>query len=149
MVGITERNQQKLELANAGFSLKYIDDWQPKTALYRHKPSYNVAGDVSEGIGTTTKGVPGNPDYVLRKARIGLFPWPPSGSCECRWCVEVRIEGVAEEGEAEVAEEAAATLSSVPCPDCSFVASAPTGSGASSRLRAHSKTHSREDSYRP
>ena len=149
VTGITERNKMKTELASLGYSMKYIDEWQPKTTLYRHKPSYNVAGEVSEGIGTTTKGVPGNPDYVLRKAHIGLFPWPPSGSCECQWCVEVKIEGVAEEGGAEVAEEAPVTLSSVPCPDCGFVASAPTGSGASSRLRAHSKTHSPEDSYRP
>tara|TARA_Y100000310_G_scaffold101322_1_gene99339 strand:+ start:123 stop:449 length:327 start_codon:yes stop_codon:yes gene_type:complete len=92
MVGITERNQQKLELTNVGFSLKYIDEWPPKTTLYRHKPSYDVSGVVAEGIGTTVKGVPGNPDYVLRKAKIGLFPWVPSESCECRWCSDRKSE---------------------------------------------------------
>ena len=88
MAGITERNQQKEELASAGFSLRYIDEWQPKTILYRHKPSYNVEGEMTEGVGSTARGVPGSPDYVLRKSRIGLFPWPPSDTCECRWCKE-------------------------------------------------------------
>lgn len=86
MVGITERNQQKLELTNAGFTLRYIDEWQPKTTLYRHKASYTLGGNISEGIGSAVKGVPGNPDYVLRKSKIGLFPWEPSDECECQWC---------------------------------------------------------------
>ena len=88
MAGITERNRQKNELASAGFTLRYIDEWQPKTTLYRHKPSYGVDGEIMDGVGTLVKGVPGNPDYVLRKARIGLFPWPPSDSCGCKWCAE-------------------------------------------------------------
>jgi len=87
MAGITERNQQKLELVNQGFSMRYIDEWQPKATLYRHKPSYTVDGEISEEVGSTTAGVPGNPDYVLRKAKIGLFPWKPSNECECRWCI--------------------------------------------------------------
>ena len=87
MAGITERNRQKDELASVGFSLKYIDEWQPKTTLYRHKPSYNVDGEMTADVGTAVKGVPGSPDYVLRKSKIGLFPWPPSVGCTCRWCV--------------------------------------------------------------
>ena len=87
MADITKRNRQKVELASIGYSLRYIDDWQPKTTLYRHKPSYNEEGIVVADVGTTTPNVPGNPDYVLSKARIGLFPWPPSETCECRWCV--------------------------------------------------------------
>ncbi len=59
MVGITERNQQKLELTNAGFSLKYIDEWQPKTTLYRHKASYTSEGEISQDVGSMVKGVPG------------------------------------------------------------------------------------------
>ena len=100
MAGITERNQQKIELANNGFTLRYIDEWQPKTTLYRHKPSYNVDGEITEDVGTTVKGVPGSPDYVLRKSKIGLFPWPPSEGCTCRWCVgnqpEKEVPSVAE-----------------------------------------------------
>ena len=88
MAGITERNQQKNELANAGFSLRYIDEWQPKTTLYRHKPSYNIEGEITEAVGTAVRGVPGSPDYVLRKAKIGLFPWLPGDKCNCKWCGE-------------------------------------------------------------
>jgi hypothetical protein len=87
MTGIMERNRQKDELASIGFSLKYVDEWQPKTTLYRHKPSYNVNGDITEDVGTLVKGVPGSPDYVLRKAKIGLFPWLPGDVCTCRWCL--------------------------------------------------------------
>jgi hypothetical protein len=90
MVGITERNRQKNELARIGFSLKYVDEWQPKTTLYLHKPSYNVGGGISQNVGAALKNVPGNPDYVLRKARIGLFPWEPGGTCTCRWCLKNR-----------------------------------------------------------
>ena len=88
MADITERNRQKNELASIGFSMKYIDEWQPKTTLYRHKPSYSVSGEISEDVGTSVKGVPGSPDYVLRKAKIGLFPWEPGQDCQCTWCKE-------------------------------------------------------------
>ena len=88
MPGITERNQQKNALARAGFTLGYIDEWQPKTTLYRHKPSYNMEGDITEDVGTSVRGVPGSPDYVLKKALIGLFPWVPSENCTCEWCAE-------------------------------------------------------------
>ena len=92
MAGITERNQQKNELASAGFTLRYIDEWQAKTTLYRHKPSYNSDGAITEDVGTSVRGVPGSPDYVLKKAQIGLFPWVPSESCTCEWCAERQLE---------------------------------------------------------
>jgi len=105
MAGITERNQQKLDLANVGYSMKYIDEWQPKTTLHRHKPSYNAEGDIVAGVGTTVDNVPGSPDYVLRKARIGLFQWPPSESCECQWCQKpskaTKVEQQITDGEEE------------------------------------------------
>ena len=90
MADIAERNKQKVELASLGYSLKYIDEWQPKTTLYRHKPGYNEEGVIVDEIGTTTPNVPGSPDYVLRKSRIGLFPWPPSDGCVCRWGTQRR-----------------------------------------------------------
>ena len=92
MVVITDRNKQKVELANIGYSLKYIDDWQPKVTLYRHKPSYSVSGKISEDVGTEVNGIPGSPDYVLRKSKIGLFQWPPSETCECQWCTARVVE---------------------------------------------------------
>jgi hypothetical protein len=114
MAGITERNQQKNELANAGFTLRYIDEWQPKTTLYRHKPSYNIEGEITEDVGTTVRGVPGSPDYVLRKAKIGLFPWPPSESCTCRWCSEGnQVDAVADSISDEAATHPAATAQGI------------------------------------
>jgi len=110
MAGITERNRQKNELASIGFSLKYIDEWQPKTILYRHKPSYNIEGEITEDVGTTVRGVPGSPDYVLRKAKIGLFPWPPSDTCTCRWCSESnQVDAVADSISDEAATQPVAT----------------------------------------
>jgi len=91
MADIAERNKQKVELAQLGYSLKYIDDWPPKTTLYRHKPSYNEEGLIVAEVGTTTPNVPGSPGYVLSKARIGLFAYPPSATCECKWCKERNV----------------------------------------------------------
>ena len=145
MVGVSERNQQKLELVNAGFSLKYIDEWQPKTSLYRHKPSYNIEGNVSQGIGTVIKGVPGNPDYVLRKARIGLFPWLPSDTCECQWCREKAVKAVKEKPKEEVKKEILTSQSEttvkLKCPNCDYIASGTSGVSATSSLRAHASVH--------
>jgi hypothetical protein len=104
MAGITERNRQQNELAGIGYSLKYIDEWQPKTILYRHKPDYNIEGDIVQDVGSTVKNVPGNPDYVMRKSKIGQFGWPPSDTCECRWCKE------------RAAERAAAEIPAAPTP---------------------------------
>ena len=88
MAGISERNKQQKLLADIGYSLRYIDEWQPKTTLYRHNPSYSVTGEMMADVGTPVRNVPGSPDYVLRKAKIGLFPWSPSDTCQCKWCVE-------------------------------------------------------------
>jgi len=90
--GMTERNKLKNELSGMGFSLRYIDEWTPKTRLYRHKPSYYVNGGISGEIGSYIDNVPGNPDYVARKAKIGLFPWAPSDTCSCQWCRELKKE---------------------------------------------------------
>lgn len=88
MAGITERNQQQNDLVGAGFDLRYIDGWPSRTTLYRHKASYNEKGEINDEIGSSVSGVPGSPDYVLRKAKIGLYPWPPNEGCTCKWCVE-------------------------------------------------------------
>ena len=130
MVGITERNQQKMELVNSGFSMRYIDEWQAKTVLYRHKASLNVQGEVVRDIGTTLTGVPGNPDYVLRKAKIGLFPWKPGDQCDCQWCKEstAKNETVAED---PVKERVIA------CDQCDFVPESEDKATASSQLRFH------------
>ena len=109
MTGISERNRQQNELARAGFTLRYIDDWSPRITLYRHKPSYNVDGAISGDIGSTVSGVPGEPSYVLKKAKIGLFPWKPDEGCACQWCNERQEKGATKAQVAEVAPEPAAT----------------------------------------
>jgi hypothetical protein len=109
MTNISERNHQKNELASLGYSLKYIDEWAPKITLYRHKPAYNQDGLIVEEVGTFIKGVPGEPSYVLKKAKIGLFPWKPNEGCTCKWCQERGGEGAVEAPVAEAAPEPAGT----------------------------------------
>ena len=133
MVGITERNKQKVELANSGLSMRYIDEWQPKTTLYRHKASYTVDGQLSEPVGSTTKGVPGNPDYVLRKSKIGLFPWKPNESCECQWCQETDWE----EKEPEMVQGF--------CDVCGLEVEARNSAGVSSKLTFHKRANHTEE----
>ena len=132
MVGITERNKQKVELASNGFSMRYIDEWQPKTTLYRHKASMNTQGEMVRDVGTTLSGVPGNPDYVLRKAKIGLFPWKPSESCECKWCRESYVEPQPE-------PEVNSDMATKTCELCGFTAEAANLAGASSKLTFHKR----------
>ena len=120
MAGITERNRMKTDLAGLGYSLKYIDEWQPKTRLYRHKPSYNTQGDIVRKVGTFIDNVPGNPDYVQRKARIGLFAWAPSDECTCRWCTENTVKNLATK-----------------CDECDFEPKGETPSAKALSLKMH------------
>ena len=121
-----------MELVNSGFSMRYIDEWQPKTVLYRHKASLNVQGEVVRDIGTTLTGVPGNPDYVLRKAKIGLFPWKPGVSCDCKWCKDSYVEPVPE-------PEVNSEMVTKTCEECGFIAEAANLAGASSKLTFHKR----------
>ena len=82
-----ERTDLRTELVSQGYSWNYIDEWQPKITLYRHKDIKNPGGEIVSEAGTKIEGLPGTPDYVTRKARQGLLQWPPSDSCTCRWCM--------------------------------------------------------------
>jgi len=135
VTGITERNKMKQELAGLGYSMSYIDDWQPKIRLYRHRPAYNTQGAISDAVGTYVDNVPGSPDYVLRKARIGMFPWAPSADCECSWCRESFTEA---EVAVKVAEKTPDTAVKT-CEICGFVAEAKNSAGASSKLTFHKR----------
>ena len=81
-----ERTDLRSELVSQGYSWNYIDEWQPKATLYRHRELKNPKGEVVSGAGTMVTGLPGNPDYVSSKAKQGLLQWPPGESCTCRWC---------------------------------------------------------------
>jgi len=123
---ITERNKLKEELAGLGYSLKYIDEWTPKTRLYRHKASYNVEGHIMDEVGTYMDNVPGNPDYVQKKARIGLFTWKPGPDCSCRWCAE-SFKKLAEKP--DMVTEA--------CNLCDYVGEAKTAFGLAPKMKSH------------
>ena len=88
--------------------MKYVDEWQPKIRLYRHKAAYNSTGDLAVEVGTYIDNVPGEPRYLLRKARIGLFAFPPSETSTCKWGNEEQ-KGAAKAQVAEAAPEPAAT----------------------------------------
>ena len=137
MVGITDRNRQKTELANIGYSLKYIDEWQPKTILYRHKAMHFDSGDVSHEVGSEVKNVPGNPDYVLRKSKIGLFQWPPSDTCDCQWCTARVVEKAKIEN--EVPQEYRCDIQ-----DCGFDANGKDHAAKLSSLRMHMRNSHEE-----
>ena len=81
-----ERTELRGELTSQGYSWNYIDDWPPKITLYRHREIKNPSGEVVSPAETALPNLPGQPDYVNRKARQGLLQWPPSESCTCIWC---------------------------------------------------------------
>ena len=124
VTGITERNKLKQELSGLGYSMSYINDWQPKTTLYRHKPSYHIDGSVCDKVGTAVHNVPGSPDYVLRKAKIGLFVWKPGDQCECKWCKDV-----------------ANTKLEETCKSCDTVLSGKNAAGLASSKRHHNNKY--------
>ena len=135
-----ERTELRNELVSQGYAWEYVDEWQPKTTLYLHRAKKNQSGEEVIPVGTKISGVPGNPDYVARKARIGMLPYPPSDTCECKWCSisnerADKVTGSEETSDEEISE-------SVTCPDCDEVLSALTRAGALSKMRVHLKTHS-------
>ena len=137
MVTTTDRQRIRAELVALGYAWEYIDEWQPKATLYRHAPGLDIEGNVAFPVGTPLKGVPGNPDYVLKKARLGMFQYLPGETCECRWCSvrNAHAEPIAEEGKVDIEVE------SVVCQECGDPVTTLTKAGALSRLRVHMKTH--------
>lgn len=137
MVTTKERTKLREELVSQGYSWEYVDEWQPKITLYRHAPIMSEQGKVIRPFGSKAENLPGNPDYVKRKARLGMLPYPPSEGCSCRWCVarNANVEPVTDTGEQATKEE------SVACQECGSEVTALTKSGALSRLRVHMKTH--------
>ena len=83
-----KRQELRAELTAQGYAWNYIDSWPPKTSLYVHRPMVNPEGLVVNDRGVIIPNVPGHPDYVARKSRIGLLPWPPGEGCACKACRE-------------------------------------------------------------
>ena len=105
-ISTKERTDLRAELVSQGYSWKYIDEWQPKITLYRHREMRNPSGELVSEVGARIEGLPGQPDFVTRKARQGLLQWPPSESCICRWCQARQAEGATKAEVAQVAEAA-------------------------------------------
>ena len=136
MVTTKERTELRAELVNQGYTWEYVDGWPPKITLYRHTPIMSEGGEVISPIGTKVENLPGNPDYVLRKSRLGLLPYLPSDTCECRWCATGRVNM-----DIPTKPEDAEPKESVMCQGCGEEVFALTKAGALSRLRVHAKTH--------
>ena len=138
MVTTKERTELRDELVGQGYSWRYIDEWQPKITLYRHAPTRSEDGQVISPVGTKVENLPGNPDYVSRKAKLGMLPYPPDEGCECKWCAANKVEvgdSVQIEEQESVPEE------SIQCQNCDKTLSALTKAGALSQLRVHMKEH--------
>jgi len=139
MAGITLTNQEKRELENVGHVSSLIDDSPARLVLYRHKPDYNTSGAIVADVGTSENNASGNTSYMLKKSKIGRFPWKPGEEClsrpfkgiggepthGCRWCRE----------RAEVQD--APKTGSVSCELCDFVAESTNRGAAISKLKGH------------
>ena len=125
---ITERNKQNTELLGVGYTYADLKEWPPKTRLYRHTPSCNIAGEVTDEVGTYTDNVPGDPAYVLKKARLGLFTRMPGPECKCKWCVE-SFKKLAEKP--DMATEA--------CNTCDYVGEAKTTFALAPKMKSHKR----------
>jgi hypothetical protein len=133
MVSFKDRKTLRQELVASGYSWEYLDEWQPKTTLYRHAPGLNAEGEVSQPVGSEIRGVPGNPDYVIPKARIGWFPYPPNESCTCRWCTERAVEA---DRIQKIPDEYKCGVSG-----CDYIATSKTHANKLSAVRMHTQRH--------
>ena len=62
MVNLSDRQRMRQELVAQGYSWEYVDEWQPKTTLYRHAPGLDIQGNEVFPVGSPIKGVPGSPE---------------------------------------------------------------------------------------
>ena len=134
-----ERTDLRKDIVELGYGSEMIDDSKPKIILYHHKPMLNPSGEVVRPVGTATAPLPTEDYFLVRKGRQGMLGRPPGKDCTCQWCASSRIETKDENVTLSEGDEPVATAK---CPDCEFMATAPTTMGAASRLRAHAKTHS-------
>ena len=139
-MGITtkERTELRKELVGQGYSWEFIDEPHSKITLYRHAATMTPSGDIVSSVGTAVKGLPSTPDYALRKAKLGMLPYPPSESCTCEWCAN----GKPKSQDIPVPEkEDDSQLVKLKCSKCSYFTASSSKAGALAGLRAHSKVH--------
>ena len=51
MVSLSDRQRMRQELVSQGYSWEYVDEWQPKTTLYRHAPGLDIQGNEAFPVG--------------------------------------------------------------------------------------------------
>ena len=146
-----ERQQLKRELGKLGIRGEYLEGWQPREDLWRHKPGLNNFGKEVKPVGSVVANQPSDWDHKLRLAVRGTLPWRPTRDCQCKACRERDWDKVVidEEGQISmIAEEEVSPFQAfedppkpiVPdetkCPDCDFVVRADSKSPKAS-LRFH------------
>ena len=134
-----ERTDLRKDLVQLGYHSEIIDDDTSKITLYLHKPMLNPSGEVVRPVGTAMTNLPAEKYFLKREGRQGMLGRPPGKDCTCKWCASSRIEV---KDENITLAEGDKPVAAAKCPDCDFMDTAPTAAGASSRLRAHTKTHS-------
>jgi len=84
MTTAQDKVRQKADLAAKGYSIQYINSWQPKVDMWWHRDWLNLEGEVVKSAGTLVPNQPGNPDTQMRLSTRGLLPWKPGEDCLSR-----------------------------------------------------------------
>jgi hypothetical protein len=82
------RKEVEREWKKLGVPGNVLDTWQPRQNCWSHTPQLTPGGSIAKPAGTFMPNLPGNPDHAMRKARIGVLPWPPAETCRCKACRE-------------------------------------------------------------
>lgn len=131
-----ERSRLKEELGKLGIQGDYLESWQRREDLWRHRPQLNISGIESKPAGTVVPNQPSDMDHKYRLAVRGVLPWKPSRACACKACRERDWDRVvlSDEGHITMLEAVKDTPvvsngafdsfqgGSTECPECDFVA---------------------------
>jgi hypothetical protein len=141
---VEERQKLRQDLAKHGIRGDYLAGWPDKVDCWRHPPWYNNVGKVVKPAGTFVPNQPGIPDSVLRLARRGVLPTPPSESCSCKACRErdwslTRINSDAEDenDRHQLFDITQAVVEGRQCGKCDYVTA--EGKNPQASLAAHSR----------
>jgi hypothetical protein len=140
-----QRQAVRAELVSYGYSWQYVDSWAPKLTLYWHRPQLNTEGQMVKPIGTVLPMQPGNPEHAAKKARMGLLPWPPNETCQCKACRE--RNGTVRTGEKFMAPTEVTRIANsqgilVSCDQCDYVQTkGETQMAREAGLRLHTRKH--------
>jgi len=87
MVDYRKRKELAKELNAAGYKADMLDSWQPKVKMFYHEDKWNYDGNkIVNAKGSILKNQPGNPEHVMNLAKRGIYTYPPSDTCVCKFC---------------------------------------------------------------